>query len=73
MIFCLNVIEDRSDNESGQVLNLLPKENDVEVCCLLEQLKFAKEHIETAHFKPMVFDRVEYIEKNMNSTKIVPF
>lgn len=46
MIFCLNEIEDQSDNESGQVLNLLPKENDVEVCCLLEQLKSAKEHIE---------------------------
>ena len=27
-------------------MKILPQENDVEVCCLLEQLKSAKEHIE---------------------------
>ena len=35
----MTLIEDRSGNESGQVLNLLPKENDVEVCCLLTQVR----------------------------------
>ena len=50
-------------------MKILPQENDVEVCCLLEQLRSAKEHIEIT-IKAEDYYRIKDSEKKTEGYEI---